>query len=226
MVEDNMVRRIIRRFLGRKRGANEQHPNPSAATQPVKPPLPPAPSVPEPEVEVEGEEVAKWVSEGRPVHFLDIREVHEMTHGHVAGATLLPMNQVPHQHAQLPKGVPLVVYCAAGARSFGVAHHLREHGFEDAWSLVGGIGAWIDQDREAWVSPPYGAKIRLTMTMKLKPEASKRLGREEGEVGSVQFLGKEEDQITITLGILSEGGLERVEGLYEDDVEPVGRTPR
>ena len=73
---------------------------------------------------------------------LDIREPGELASGVAQGAVLLPMNLVPHHLSELPRDRTLVVYCAAGARSFGVAHWLREQGFPNAVSLAGGIGVF------------------------------------------------------------------------------------
>lgn len=72
---------------------------------------------------------------------LDIREPGELASGVAVGAMLLPMDLVPHHLDRLPKDRPITVYCAAGARSWGVAHWLREQGFPEAWSLSGGLGA-------------------------------------------------------------------------------------
>lgn len=72
---------------------------------------------------------------------LDIREPGELASGVAAGALLLPMDLVPHHLDRLPRDRPITVYCAAGARSWGVAHWLREQGYSGAVSLAGGLGA-------------------------------------------------------------------------------------
>lgn len=72
---------------------------------------------------------------------LDVREPGEYASGVAEGALLIPMDLVPHQLAALPKGRAITVYCAAGARSAGVAHWLREQGLAGAVSLAGGVGA-------------------------------------------------------------------------------------
>lgn len=72
---------------------------------------------------------------------LDIREPGELASGIAAGALCIPMDLVPHQLVRLPRDRAITVYCAAGARSWGVAHWLREQGFAGAVSLAGGIGA-------------------------------------------------------------------------------------
>ncbi|MSP54816.1 MAG: hypothetical protein EXR69_04305 [Myxococcales bacterium] len=69
---------------------------------------------------------------------LDIREPAELAGGVAPNALLIPMDCVPHQLDALDRSRPITVYCAAGARSLGVAHWLREQGF-DAVSLAGGL---------------------------------------------------------------------------------------
>lgn len=70
---------------------------------------------------------------------LDIREPGELASGVAEGAMLLPMDMVPHHLDRLPRDRAITIYCAAGVRSFGVAHWLREQGFPGAVSLVGGL---------------------------------------------------------------------------------------
>lgn len=100
------------------------------------------------QLEIEGDELKRKVGSGLDPLFLDIREPYEVAGGHVAGALIIPMNQVPGRLAEIPRDRTLIVYCAAGVRSYGVTHWLREQGYADSWSLVGGIYAWIDQGGE------------------------------------------------------------------------------
>lgn len=72
---------------------------------------------------------------------VDIREPGELAGGVAPGALCIPMDLVPHQLARLPRDRAITVVCAAGARSWGVAHWLREQGYAGAVSLAGGIGA-------------------------------------------------------------------------------------
>jgi rhodanese-related sulfurtransferase len=94
---------------------------------------------------------------------LDIREPGELASGVAQGARLLPMDLVPHHLDELPRDQPITIYCAAGARSFGVAHWLREQGFPLAVSLSGGIGVFPAVKHP--VAPPPGlmpgTRVRL-----------------------------------------------------------------
>lgn len=224
-----MIRRVIRRILRTVRG--KQPASPPPADQPVA--VAPAPEPdPEPEinVEVDGAGALAWQEEGRELVFVDIRELHEINHGHISGAVIIPMNQVPERLSELPPDKTLVVYCAAGARSYGVTHYLREQGIADSWSLIGGIGAWIEQDKSSWHPPPSAAAFKTSAPARLTPAAAERLGRDSARAaraGSVQESRKTADGIRYVLGIpRTGGGMERVSDLCEDDLEHVGRKPR
>jgi rhodanese-related sulfurtransferase len=72
---------------------------------------------------------------------IDVREPYEYVTGHVPGAQLIPMGQLPSRTADLPRGVPVYVVCATGNRSLAAAHVLARAGV-DAWSVAGGTGGW------------------------------------------------------------------------------------
>ncbi len=113
------------------------------SSPPEEPPSPAAeeaPAIDMEHLEVDGPGALEWVQEGALL--LDIREPHEIISGHATAAFLLPMNQVPHRTAELPHDRKIVVYCAAEARSFGVAGYLREQGISAAYSLSSGFGGW------------------------------------------------------------------------------------
>ena len=218
-----MIRRLARR-IARKLRSPAAEPEPAPRTPPPEPYADPMEEE-EPELEVDGEGVARWVEEGRALHFLDIREPHEINYGHIRGATLLPMNSVPQRISEIPKEVTVVVYCAAGARSYGVAHYLRQNGIPEAWSLIGGIGAWLEQDKEAWMPPPHGAPLRLTSAARLTDDAAARLGRVGAasvRSGTIQESRKVDGVVHYVLGLARpDGGLDRIEGLTEADLEAV-----
>jgi rhodanese-related sulfurtransferase len=77
----------------------------------------------------------------QPPLLLDVREPYEWRQVHIPFALQIPMNEVPHRVAELPKDRPIVVICAHGSRSYGVAGYLIEQGYT-AYSLSGGITQW------------------------------------------------------------------------------------
>ena len=97
-----------------------------------------------PDVELNDETLAQWLSDSEETVLLDIREPMETRSGIVKGALVVPMNTVPQNLELLPeKNTRLLVYCAAGVRSFGVTHWLREQGWENAWSVTSGFSGVI-----------------------------------------------------------------------------------
>ena len=97
------------------------------------------------DLEVDRKGLEQWLAEGESFELLDIREPYEYRQGILRPSVLIPMNDIPDQLSRLDKSRRWVVVCAAGMRSFGVAHYMRENGFQDAWSMVGGLGTWADQ---------------------------------------------------------------------------------
>jgi rhodanese-related sulfurtransferase len=156
-----MIRRLAKRVLSRVIEGSPRVPNaPSSgrkkatsgaewrAQRSTPEPTPEEEEEDLPDLEVEAATLVEWVEQGKDPLFVDIREKHELYSGYVKGAKLIRMNDVPHYLDELPKDRTLIIYCAAGVRSFGVAHWLREQGYEDSWSLVGGIGAWLETGAE------------------------------------------------------------------------------
>ena len=62
-------------------------------------------------------------------------------HGHIDGATHIPMGEIPARLDDLPEGDPLIVTCRVGGRSARVAAWLNANGF-DAVNMAGGMGEW------------------------------------------------------------------------------------
>jgi rhodanese-related sulfurtransferase len=219
------IKKIGRRLLGRGAPPRpERAPAPAGAAPFTERAPEPPEEEDEPDLEVEAEALRGWVDGGREVSFVDIREPYELSSGHVEGALLLPMNQVPHQLDDLPRDRTLIIYCAAGARSFGVTHFLREQGFEDSWSLAGGISAWIQQGGR-WRAPAHGAPHKLLDPVRVRQDAAAARGQEapaEGLGATVQCIYEHEG--ALRYDVRAAGVL--LEGLRDDELSPIGRRPR
>lgn len=217
-----MIRDTLKRLATRLRAPAAAANPPSAPRAPVAPP--PPPEEPEgPEVEVEATAVRAWEDSGNNPLLLDIREVHELSQGHISGALLLPMNQVPGQLALLPRDRPLVVYCHAGVRSYSVAHYLREQGFEQAWSLIGGVGSWGEVGG-TYVQPPWPApRYTLTQPVRVREAVAQQRGM-AARAGTVQEIQKVGEECRYAVAIPVSGGFLRIADLAEADLEPIGRA--
>ena len=77
---------------------------------------------------------------------IDVREPVEYVGGHVPGAILMPMGQLPSRTGELDRSRPVYVICASGNRSGAMTDYLRNAGF-DARSVAGGTSGWISAGR-------------------------------------------------------------------------------
>jgi len=77
---------------------------------------------------------------------VDVREPGEYVGGHVPGATLVPMGQLPSHLHKLPRDMPIYLICASGNRSLAMTGYLMRAGY-DAYSVSGGTGAWVRAGR-------------------------------------------------------------------------------
>jgi len=87
----------------------------------------------------------EWVVEHRgQVHLLDVRQPDEFNDalGHVAGAQLLPLDQLRARLAEVPRQRPVVAVCHSGRRSGQATVILRAAGVEQVANLRGGMMLW------------------------------------------------------------------------------------
>jgi rhodanese-related sulfurtransferase len=94
--------------------------------------------------EVTLEEFAAAHADGASV--IDVREPGEYVGGHVPGAVLMPMGQLPSRTGELDRGRPVFVICASGNRSGAMTDYLLQAGF-DARSVAGGTSGWVRAGR-------------------------------------------------------------------------------
>lgn len=80
--------------------------------------------------------------ESPDVMILDVREVSEWNEGHIAGATLMPMGEVPARISEIPTDKTVIVQCRSGNRSNQVTQYLRQQGMTNVHNMSGGILAW------------------------------------------------------------------------------------
>ncbi|HUO99570.1 MAG TPA: rhodanese-like domain-containing protein [Rhizomicrobium sp.] len=86
--------------------------------------------------------VLKGLMASTRIVIVDVRRPEEYAAGHIDGAVLMPLDNLPATYAQLPHDVRLVVYCRSGHRSAQAVSFLLAHGYGRAVSLAGGYLAW------------------------------------------------------------------------------------
>jgi len=77
-----------------------------------------------------------------PHFLLDVREPAEYAVGRIEGSKFIPLGELESRLAELPRDQRILVHCKAGGRSAKAVGLLRQHGFNDAWNVAGGIIAW------------------------------------------------------------------------------------
>ena len=129
------------------------------ADTPPQPPVSMGVDEPEPEVvEITPAELKAALAQPDPPLVLDVREPYEWRQVRMPGARHIPMNKVPSQVDDLPSDRRIVVMCAHGSRSYGMAAWLTEHG-HPAVSLAGGLTQWaiqggpVEQGAPRWRHP-------------------------------------------------------------------------
>ena len=93
--------------------------------------------------EVSREEARKLIEAG--AQLIDVRTEHEWEAGRIAGATHLPLAELPQRAGEIDKERPVVLYCRGGNRSTMAAAALAEAGY-DATKLSEGIVGWAEAE--------------------------------------------------------------------------------
>ena len=76
------------------------------------------------------------------VTVIDVREPDEYVAGHVPGAVLIPLGEVPERADEVPSGETVYMVCAVGGRGQRAAEHLAGLG-RDVVNVAGGTKGWI-----------------------------------------------------------------------------------
>jgi rhodanese-related sulfurtransferase len=73
---------------------------------------------------------------------IDVRKPEEFESGHIVNARNVPLDRMQQGEVHKQKSKILLAVCADGSTSGRAAGHLRKAGYENAFSLKGGIAGW------------------------------------------------------------------------------------
>lgn len=103
----------------------------------------PAASSSEPYRNISVTDLNQMLSNGESVFVLDVRTPQEYTvDGHVAGSTLIPVDEVAARLSEIPTDQPVACFCRSGNRSQVACQTLADAGYTNLLNVEGGIGAW------------------------------------------------------------------------------------
>lgn len=82
--------------------------------------------------------------QGDPFYFVDVREESEWQAGHAAGAIHLSKGIIERDIERVipDKNAEIVLYCGGGFRSALAADNLKKMGYQNVFSMEGGIRSW------------------------------------------------------------------------------------
>ena len=72
---------------------------------------------------------------------LDVRQPDEFRAGHIAGAKLIPLNELPRRMSELPTDTQILCVCRSGSRSGAATSKLNAAGYQ-AGNMRGGMMGW------------------------------------------------------------------------------------
>ncbi len=87
-------------------------------------------------------EAAAMIKQKKDLQLIDVRTEAEYADGHLAGAKLVPVQEIEQRLAEIDKKKPVLLYCRSGHRSGNALKLLQDHGYAQAKHLEGGIKAW------------------------------------------------------------------------------------
>jgi sulfur-carrier protein adenylyltransferase/sulfurtransferase len=93
--------------------------------------------------EISVTDVKKMQAENVDFQLIDVREPYEYAASNI-GAILYPLSILSEKAAFLSKNTPIIVHCQSGARSAKAVTELQKLGFNNAFSLTGGIKAYLE----------------------------------------------------------------------------------
>ena len=89
-------------------------------------------------------QATQMINRGRSTAIIDVRTPDEFAGGHLRDAKNIPLADLSNRIGELDKSKTktVIVVCQTGARANKAARQLKAAGFDDTYTLEGGIAAW------------------------------------------------------------------------------------
>ena len=133
--------------------------------------------------EISAQELKQRLQKHEALTLVDVREREEFVQGHIPAATFIPRGYLElqiEQH-QMDRDKPLVVYCAGGVRSALAARNLKEMGYTNVISLIGGFNGWKNAG--------FDFKVPIVLNEEQRIRYSRHtLLNEIGEAGQIKLI--------------------------------------
>ncbi len=106
------------------------------------------------------QQAKQWVTEGKGITFVDVRQPKEYKAGHIQGAISVPYDKIARYIKKFNKNYPCIIYCTFSAwRAPYAANTLADMGYQNVYVLEGGITAWYSGGQIIYANSTDTAKI-------------------------------------------------------------------
>ncbi len=78
----------------------------------------------------------------RGAFLVDVRYRWEFEQFSIPGSVNIPLDEIVYRYNEIPKNVPVVVICIVGQRAYSGQCMLRHFGFEETYTLEGGVSSY------------------------------------------------------------------------------------
>jgi len=95
-----------------------------------------------PALEIGPKDLQRMRTAGEKHVVVDVREKWELDVAALPDVRHIPLGELQARFAELPKDRPLVMFCRSGRRSMDATVFLRQHGYDQAVNLRGGVLSW------------------------------------------------------------------------------------
>lgn len=85
-------------------------------------------------------------------YVLDVRQPAEFEAGHIPRAANIPLPSLRSRIEEIPKGMPVLVYCQVGLRGYVAQRILLQRNFRTVLNLSGGYTSWKVYDAESTIA--------------------------------------------------------------------------
>jgi rhodanese-related sulfurtransferase len=89
-------------------------------------------------------QATQMINRGKSTAVIDVRSADEFNAGHLRDAKNMPLADLAKRIGELDKNKvkTVILVCQSGARADKAARQLKSAGFEDIYTLEGGVNAW------------------------------------------------------------------------------------
>jgi rhodanese-related sulfurtransferase len=89
-------------------------------------------------------QATQMINRGKSTAVIDVRSADEFNAGHLRDAKNMPLADLANRIGELDKNKvkTVILVCQSGARADKAARQLKSAGFEDIYTLEGGVNAW------------------------------------------------------------------------------------